>query len=167
MPAGGLGAGPSRGGTWHSTGSLAEPGIELLQSAVFQPLAPSHGAIPPLPFAPLTSRQTACSCIRGQLPSWHFLTPVLQMFEVPFPPCFCKLEQRASGMSPMQPGRREVCCLNCFLSAPRVSAGLLKSLPLQDFSSICRQLPSASLPSHSSLLVPRNTLQIPSPYALR
>lgn len=162
VPAGGLGAGPSSGGTWHSTGSLAEPGIELQQSAVFQPLAPSHGAIPPLPFAVLTSRQTACSCVRGQLPSRRFLTPVLQMFEVPFPPCFCELEQRASGMSPMQPGRREVCCLNRFLSA-----GLLKSLPLQDFSSICRQSPSASLPSHSSLLVPRNTLQIPSPYALR
>lgn len=73
---------------WHNTGSLAEPGIEL-QSAVFQALAFSHRPIPPL--HSLTSWQTAASCVQGQLLLQRCLTSILQMFEVPFPPCLCEL----------------------------------------------------------------------------
>lgn len=96
---------------WHSTGSLAEPGIEL-QSAVFQALAFSHRPIPPL--HSLTSWQTAASCVQGQLLLQRCLTSILQMFEVPFPPCLCELQQSASGISPMQRGGGKTVALTVF-----------------------------------------------------
>lgn len=47
---------------WHSTGSLAEPGIEV-QSAIFQALAFSRRPIPPL--HSLMSWQPAASCVQA------------------------------------------------------------------------------------------------------
>lgn len=75
---------------WCSVGCLVEPGIEL-QSAVSQALAPSRRPVQPLPFTRVTSRQTAASCVLGQLLLQHCLTSMLQMFEVPFPPYLCEL----------------------------------------------------------------------------
>lgn len=95
---------------WCSVGCLVEPGIEL-QSAISQALAPSRRPVPPPPFTPLTSQQTAASCVLGQLLLHCCLTSILQMFEVPFPPCLCELQQSASGILPMQRGGRRTVVL--------------------------------------------------------